>query len=307
MVGAAGTVQYIGSFLAKCQASACRSELDYSFEPTEAQAAIADSPLAGVPFRAEPVVAYGDAPAPALLAGLGPLAVTVAEPPVSVQPDWSTFRDDEAKEAGTPVANVLGHASGNWVLVTFPLVLAVAAVERSVDRSEDESVREKYAPCMPRLEAAVSGALSDGALADLIAHDVSGRTGAQDTAAAALEVSLQRVGLQRCAGAGRMCVEVAARARLTERATGAVLDDHTFLYTSRSRISEQPLRLAVVAGYPRHSLKRLPHEVETATSSECLHIDAYCGEGGSARLKADVAAGLQQISQEIAARYGRAD
>lgn len=114
-----------------------------------------------------------------------------------------------------------------------------------------------------------------------------------------LQLDLKRVQLRKCHEPDSVCVEVAVRARLTDRRSGQVIYEATPVYTSPEAVPTggYALQPAGYAPLPHHALWETP----AATPAQGHVIEAICAGDGLALFRSELDKGLRAIADSIAA------
>jgi len=209
-----------------------------------------------------------------------------------------------AAHGGLPVVMAIGPNPG--AVGAFDL-LSLIVQQASVAKARSDAAKAAAAaqPCMDALSArlatfdlgaSVSAAFGRG-LGERL-HPASGTNAAavaaanEGVAAASasevLTASVERIHLRECREHETLCVEIAMRLRLRERATGTVLLDERLAYASPY---PQP--------DPMQSGSRI-YERTVAPYSLCTALADWCGSDGPQFLVTEIERGLQAIATQFA-------
>jgi hypothetical protein len=209
-----------------------------------------------------------------------------------------------AAHGGLPLVMAIGpNPSGVVVFDLLSLIVQQASVAKA--RSDAEKAAAAAQPCMDALSArlgtfdlgaSVSAAFGrsmgerlhspSGTNAAAVAAANEGSTGS--AASEVLSASVERIHLRECREHETLCVEIAMRLRLSERATGAVLLDE---------------RLAYAGPYPQSDPMPFGsriYERTVAPNSLCTALADWCGSDGPQFLVTEIERGLQAIATQFA-------
>ena len=213
-----------------------------------------------------------------------------------------------AAHGGLPLVMAIGpNPSGVVTFDLLSLILQQASVAKA--RSDAAKAAAAAQPCMDALSARLGtfdlGASVSAAFGRSLGehlHPASGTNaapiaaaneGSTGTAASdVLSASVERVHLRECREHETLCVEIAMRLRLSERATGTVLLDE---------------RLAYAGPYPQQDPMPFGsriYERTVAPSSLCTALADWCGSDGPQFLVTEIERGLQAIATQFAHDVG---
>jgi hypothetical protein len=208
-----------------------------------------------------------------------------------------------AAHGGLPLVMAIGPNPGG--VVTFDLLsLIVQQASLAKARSDAAKAAAAAQPCMDALSARLGtfdlGAHLSAAFGRSLGerlHPASGTNSgvvadaAEGVPAApaseVLTASVERIHLRECREHETLCVEIAMRLRLSERATGAVLLDE---------------RLAYAAPYPQQDPMQFGsriYERTVAPYALCTALADWCGSDGPQSLVTEVERGLQAIATQF--------
>ena len=213
-----------------------------------------------------------------------------------------------AAHGGLPVVLAIGPNPG--AVSAFDLLsLIVHQASLAKARSDAAKAAAAAQPCMDALSArlgtfdlgaSVSAAFGNslggrlhpagGTNAAPIAAANEGQAGA--AASEVLSASVERIHLRECREHETLCVEIAMRLRLSERATGTVLLDE---------------RLAYASPYPQPDPMKYGsriYERTVAPTSLCTALADWCGSDGPQFLVTEIERGLQAIATTFAHDVG---
>ncbi len=209
-----------------------------------------------------------------------------------------------AAHGGLPVVMAIGPNPGAvGVFDLLSLIVQQASVAKA--RSDAAKAAAAAQPCMDALSARLGtfdlGASVSAALGSSLGERLHPATGTNagtvaaanegSSGAAAPEVltaSVERIHLRECREHETLCVEIAMRLRLSERATGAVLLDE---------------RLAYASPYPQQDPMPFGsriYERTVAPYSLCTALADWCGSDGPQFLVTEIERGLQAIATQFA-------
>jgi hypothetical protein len=209
-----------------------------------------------------------------------------------------------AAHGGLPLVMAIGpNPSGVVTFDLLSLILQQASMAKA--RSDAAKAAAAAQPCMDALSArlgtfdlsaSVSAAFSrilgerlhpaSGTNAPAVPAANEGSTGT--AASEVLSASVERVHLRECREHETLCVEIAMRLRLSERATGTVLLDE---------------RLAYAGPYPQQDPMPFGsriYERTVAPYSLCAALADWCGSDGPQFLVTEIERGLQAIATKFA-------
>jgi hypothetical protein len=209
-----------------------------------------------------------------------------------------------AAHGGLPIVLAIGPNPG--AVSAFDLLsLIVHQASLAKARSDAAKAAAAAQPCMDALsarlgtfdlDASVSAAFGNSLGARL--HPASGTNAAPvaavnegvsaATAAEVLTASVERIHLRECREHETLCVEIAMRLRLSERATGTVLLDE---------------RLAYASPYPQPDPMKYGsriYERTVAPYALCTALADWCGADGPQFLVTEIERGLQAIATRFA-------
>jgi hypothetical protein len=311
-VPAAGGVQYAGSFSVACrstwgllgpQVGDCPGPLRLTDE-SEAARAVSLRAFGQAPaFQAKLPAAYDAPPRESEILRASPFRVEVGAASPWQPPDWERLNDRTSPpEPGSGMGGgggggCYGPGCGGLALIALAFWLGAEAV----DEAQDRATQARWAPCVHALAREVARMKAP----ELLRGQVAGAVGAAggDAARGVLKIDLRRVLLRKCREPESVCVEVAAHARLTETASGAVVYDATHVYTSADAVP--------TGGYPPRPfgtaplLNHLAWETPVDGPSPCFGLEAICGRAGLERFRAELDKGLGAIAARIAGDLGR--
>jgi hypothetical protein len=205
-----------------------------------------------------------------------------------------------AAHGGLPLVMAIGpNPSGVVMFDLLSLIVQQASVAKA--RSDAAKAAAAAQPCMDALSARLGtfdlGASASAAFSRSLGerlHPASGTNAAANegsTGPAASEVlsaSVERIHLRECREHETLCVEIAMRLRLSERATGTVLLDE---------------RLAYAGPYPQQDPMPFGsriYERTVAPYSLCTALADWCGSDGPQFLVTEIERGLQAIATQFA-------
>ncbi len=310
-VPAAGRLQYAGSFSVSCRSTwgllgplvgDCPGPLRLADE-SEAARAVSLRALGPAPaFQTMLAAAYDAPPRESETLHASPFRVEAGGASPWQPLDWERLGDRiGSPEPGSGMmgggGGCYGPGCGGLALIALAFWLGAEAV----DAAQDQAMQARWAPCVDALERELARIKAPELLRGQVAGAVS--AAGSDAARGVLRIELRRVMLRKCREPEAVCVEVAAHARLTETASGAVVYDATHVYTSADAVP--------TGGYPPRPfgtaplLHHLAWEMPVDGPSPCFGLEAICGKPGLERFRAELDKGLGAIAARIAGDLGR--